>query len=44
VKEAEIVSGDWLNPDTGRISFKEYADSWVDERPNLRPTTDGRSL
>jgi integrase len=42
VKEAEIVSGDWLNPDTGRISFKEYAESWVNERPNLRPTTIAR--
>jgi integrase len=37
--EAEIVHGDWLNPDTGRVLFADYARSWVAERPNLRPKT-----
>ncbi|GGO28938.1 putative prophage phiRv2 integrase [Microbispora rosea subsp. aerata] len=38
-KEAEIHSGDWLNPDRGKVSFKEYGAAWVDERPGLRPKT-----
>ncbi|GAA2728634.1 site-specific integrase [Actinocorallia aurantiaca] len=39
LKEAEIVSGDWLNPDAGRVSFKDYAEAWVKERPGLRLKT-----
>jgi integrase len=39
LKEAEIVSGDWLNPEAGRVLFKEYAEAWVSERPDLRPKT-----
>jgi integrase len=39
LKEAEIVSGDWLNPDAGRVSFKDYAEAWVSERPGLRVKT-----
>ena len=37
--EAEIVRGEWLNPDRGRLSFATYAKAWVAERPNLRPKT-----
>lgn len=37
--EAEIIRGDWLNPDLGQVSFADYAKSWVAERPNLRPKT-----
>ena len=36
-KEAEILNGDWLDPDAGRILFGEYAQAWIDERPGLRP-------
>ena len=39
LKEAEINSGDWLSPDAGSISFKEYAEAWIKERPGLRPKT-----
>ncbi|WP_433417522.1 tyrosine-type recombinase/integrase [Microtetraspora malaysiensis] len=38
-KEAEILAGDWLDPDAGKIVFLEYARSWIEERPNLRPRT-----
>ncbi|MFI6921969.1 tyrosine-type recombinase/integrase [Nonomuraea spiralis] len=38
-KEAEIHAGDWLNPDLGKVSFKEYGTAWVEERPGLRPKT-----
>jgi integrase len=37
--EAEIVRGEWLNPDRGRVPFADYAKAWVAERPNLRPKT-----
>ncbi|MGI8447181.1 MAG: tyrosine-type recombinase/integrase [Streptosporangiaceae bacterium] len=39
LKEAEIIRGDWLNPDAGQVPFADYARSWVAERPNLRPKT-----
>jgi integrase len=38
-KEAEILAGDWLNPDAGQILFRDFAAAWVRERPNLRPRT-----
>jgi hypothetical protein len=38
-KEAEILAGDWLDPDAGRVAFREFAAAWVKERPNLRPKT-----
>jgi integrase len=37
VKEAEILNGDWLDPESGRVPFAEYAAAWIEERPNLRP-------
>jgi integrase len=39
MKEAEIRGGGWLDPDAGAVSFADYANSWVAERPNLRPKT-----
>ena len=38
-KEAEILNGEWINPDDGRTPFGEYAAAWIDERPGLRPKT-----
>jgi hypothetical protein len=38
-KEAEILNGDWINPDSGQVPFPEYAATWIEERPNLRPKT-----
>ncbi|MGP4096533.1 N-terminal phage integrase SAM-like domain-containing protein [Nonomuraea sp. KM90] len=38
-KEAELLAGDWLNPDLGKVAFKEYGSTWIDERPGLRPKT-----
>jgi integrase len=37
--EAEIIRDDWIDPDAGRVPFIQYAQSWVAERPNLRPKT-----
>ena len=38
-KEAEILDGDWIDPDAGSVLFREYAQAWIDERPGLRPNT-----
>ena len=38
-KEAEILNGDWINPDDGAVPFVKYAAAWIDERPGLRPKT-----
>jgi len=38
-KEAEIMSGDWMDPDAGQVLFRQFATAWVKERPNLRPKT-----
>lgn len=38
-KEAEILAGDWFDPDAGQVPFQEFATAWVRERPNLRPKT-----
>jgi integrase len=38
-KEAEILNGDWIDPDAGRVLFSTYAAEWITERPGLRPKT-----
>jgi integrase len=37
--EAEIIKSDWIDPDAGRVNFGEYAATWIEERPALRPKT-----
>jgi integrase len=39
LKEAEILNGDWTNPDDGKIPLADYAQTWIAERPGLRPKT-----
>ncbi len=39
LKEAEIRGGDWTNPDDGKVSLADYAQTWIAERPGLRPKT-----
>jgi hypothetical protein len=38
-KEAEILNGDWINPDAGKVLFSQYATVWIEERSDLRPKT-----
>lgn len=38
-KEAEILSGDWIDPDAGKQLLTGYGAAWIEERPNLRPKT-----
>jgi integrase len=35
--EAQITTGDWTDPDRGKIKLADYADAWITERPGLRP-------
>ncbi|GHE30310.1 putative prophage phiRv2 integrase [Streptosporangium violaceochromogenes] len=37
-KEVEIRSQEWIDPDAGKVPFREYAVSWMTER-TLRPKT-----
>jgi integrase len=37
--EAELLGGEWIDPEAGRIPFSEYAMTWINERPGLRPKT-----
>jgi integrase len=37
--EADILDDEWLDPDLGQVLFGDYARSWIDERPGLRPKT-----
>jgi integrase len=37
--EVEIQDDHWRDPDLGRVSFGEYAEAWIKERPGLRPNT-----
>jgi hypothetical protein len=35
--EAEIVRGEWIDPDAGRVPLGEYAATWIAQRPRLAP-------
>ena len=37
--EAEIIKGTWRDPDLGRVTFGEFASTWIEHRSNLRPRT-----
>ncbi|MEV0626800.1 tyrosine-type recombinase/integrase [Nonomuraea wenchangensis] len=37
--EAEIVKGNWIDPERGKIKLRDYAETWIKERPGLRPRT-----
>src|SRR5438105_4564267 len=36
LKEGEILRGDWINPDGGRIILDEYAPKWIEENPRIK--------
>jgi integrase len=39
LQESEIIRGDRIDPNAGGIGFGEYAATWIEERPGLRPNT-----
>jgi len=40
LKEAEILKGEWVNPDAGKITVSEWGARWLESvRPSLKPKT-----
>lgn len=39
VKEAEILEGEWIDPDAGKVFVPDYVETWIGERAGLRPKT-----
>ncbi len=37
--EAQVVKGEWSDPDRGKVTLADYAGAWIAERPGLRPRT-----
>ncbi|GAB2960172.1 tyrosine-type recombinase/integrase [Nonomuraea fastidiosa] len=37
--EAQMISGEWTDPDRGKVRLADYARAWIKERPGLRPKT-----
>ena len=37
--EAQIRSGEWTDPERGKVKLGDYALAWITERPGLRPRT-----
>jgi len=37
--EAQLTSGDWTDPERGKVKLGDYAITWITERPSLRPRT-----
>jgi integrase len=35
--EAQMRTGDWTDPERGKIKFADYAEAWIVQRPGLRP-------
>jgi hypothetical protein len=39
VIEAQIIKGEWTDPDRGKVKLRNYAENWISQRPGLRPRT-----
>ncbi|MFS8104822.1 site-specific integrase [Lentzea alba] len=37
--EGAILRSEWMDPERAKIRLQDYAESWVNERPGLRPRT-----
>lgn len=37
--EAEMARDEWTDPEQVKITVRDYAERWIEERPNLRPRT-----
>ena len=38
-KEAELIEGEWIDPDAGAVLVPDYGSTWIEERAGLRPKT-----
>jgi integrase len=37
--EAQMMRGEWVDPERGKIALADYAEQWIAHRPGLRPRT-----
>ena len=37
--EAELLEGEWVDPDAGAVLVADYGATWIEERPGLHPKT-----
>jgi hypothetical protein len=37
--EAQMSTGEWTDPERGKVKLADYAAIWITERPKLRPRT-----
>src|SRR5215472_7318024 len=37
--EAQMMRGEWADPARGKMRLRDYAETWIAERPGLRPRT-----
>jgi integrase len=37
--EAQMASGEWTDPERGKVKLADYTETWISERPGLRPRT-----
>ncbi|MFC6085794.1 tyrosine-type recombinase/integrase [Sphaerisporangium aureirubrum] len=37
--EAQLIAGEWTDPQRGKVLLGDYARAWIRERPGLRPKT-----
>ncbi|WP_187368142.1 tyrosine-type recombinase/integrase [Nonomuraea terrae] len=37
--EAQIIKGEWNDPERGKVKLSDYAETWIAQRPGLRPRT-----
>ena len=37
--ESQMASGNWTDPERGKLKVTDYAGTWITERPGLRPRT-----
>ncbi|MEO3796502.1 site-specific integrase [Nonomuraea sp. B10E15] len=37
--EAQIIKGEWNDPERGKVKLRDYAETWITQRPGLRPRT-----
>ena len=39
VNEGDVVRGAWIDPRAGRVTMRSFANGWLEQRSDLRPTT-----
>lgn len=39
--EGQMLRGEWIDPERGKVTLTDYGTRWIAQRPNLRPSTIG---